>query len=267
MLAKVEVPYRVIDIAAGDLGGPAARKFDCEAWVPTQGRYRELTSTSQLHDVPGAPARRARARPGGEGRPGTSRRSTARWRTTRWIVAILENHQQADGSVVVPKALQPFLGLDVLDPRLAERGRSAERLVALDLDGTTLRPRRRAVRRRCARRCATWPTRACTWSSRPGARSWRRCRSSSQLGLQPRLRRLLQRRRHDRAGRRREPTRLPAAGGGHLRPGAGADPAARRLAGRGRARSRSSASGFKLQRPVPRGRAAGRAARRDRGRS
>ena len=58
MLAKIEVPYRVIDIAAGDLGGPAARKFDCEAWVPTQGRYRELTSTSNCTTLPGPPARR-----------------------------------------------------------------------------------------------------------------------------------------------------------------------------------------------------------------
>ncbi len=69
MLAKIEVPYRIIDTAAGDLGGPAARKFDCEAWVPTQGKYRELTLDLELHDVPGAPAQHARARPERLGHP------------------------------------------------------------------------------------------------------------------------------------------------------------------------------------------------------
>ena len=114
--AKIEVPYRVIDTAAGDLGGPAARKFDCEAWVPTQGRYRELTSTSNCTTYQ---ARRLdiREREPEGGAPGTSPPSTAPWRTTRWIVAILENHQQADGSVVVPQALRPYLGLDVLTPQ------------------------------------------------------------------------------------------------------------------------------------------------------
>jgi seryl-tRNA synthetase len=115
MLAKIEVPYRVIDTAAGDLGGPAARKYDCEAWVPTQGRYRELTSTSNCTTYQ---ARRLGTRerdPNGSGtRPVATLNGTLA--TTRWIVAILENHQQADGSVVVPKALQPFLGLEVLEP-------------------------------------------------------------------------------------------------------------------------------------------------------
>ena len=114
MLAKIEVPYRVIDTAAGDLGGPAARKFDCEAWVPTQGRYRELTSTSNCTTYQ---ARRLGVR---EREAGGGTRHVATLNgtlgTTRWIVAILENHQQPDGSVVVPKALQPFLGLDVLTP-------------------------------------------------------------------------------------------------------------------------------------------------------
>ena len=115
MLAKIEVPYRVIDTAAGDLGGPAARKFDCEAWVPTQGRYRELTSTSNCTTYQ---ARRLGTRerdPNGQGTR-TVATLNGTLATTRWIVAILENHQQADGSVVVPKALQPFLGLDVLKP-------------------------------------------------------------------------------------------------------------------------------------------------------
>jgi len=114
MLAKVELPYRVIDVAAGDLGSSAARKYDCEAWVPTQGRYRELTSTSNCTTFQ---ARRLRVRlrdPDGV-RPLATLNGTLA--TTRWIVAILENHQQADGSVVVPRALRPFLGgREVLEP-------------------------------------------------------------------------------------------------------------------------------------------------------
>lgn len=114
MLAKVELPYRVIDVAAGDLGSSAARKYDCEAWVPTQNRYREVTSTSNCTEFQ---ARRlsVRFRDGeGKSRPVATLNGTLA--TTRWIVAILENHQQADGSVRVPKALQKFLGLEVLEP-------------------------------------------------------------------------------------------------------------------------------------------------------
>jgi seryl-tRNA synthetase len=116
MLAKVEVPYRVIDVAAGDLGGPASRKFDCEGWVPTQGRYRELTSTSNCTTYQ---ARRLGTRERDPHREGQNRivaTLNGTLATTRWIVAILENHQQADGSVLVPKALQPYVGLDVLTP-------------------------------------------------------------------------------------------------------------------------------------------------------
>jgi seryl-tRNA synthetase len=117
MLAKIEVPYRIIDTAAGDLGGPAARKFDCEAWVPTQGRYRELTSTSNCTTYQ---ARRLNIRERDPQAEGNATRHVATLNgtlgTTRWIVAILENHQQADGSVVVPAALRPFLGIDVLMP-------------------------------------------------------------------------------------------------------------------------------------------------------
>ncbi|MGL4174230.1 MAG: serine--tRNA ligase [Actinomycetota bacterium] len=116
MLDAIEVPYRVIDVAAGDLGGPAARKFDCEGWVPTQGRYRELTSTSNCTTYQ---ARRLTVRerdPHGDGgtRPVATLNGTAA--TTRWLVAILENHQQPDGSVIVPEALRPYVGLDVLRP-------------------------------------------------------------------------------------------------------------------------------------------------------
>jgi seryl-tRNA synthetase len=116
LLDAVELPYRVIDVAAGDLGGPAARKFDCEAWVPSQGRYRELTSTSNCTTYQ---ARRLGVRERdphheGQNRHVATLNGTAA--TTRWLVAILENHQQRDGSVVVPEALRPFVGLDVLEP-------------------------------------------------------------------------------------------------------------------------------------------------------
>ncbi len=118
MLANVEVPYRVIDVAAGDLGSSAARKYDCEAWVPTQGRYREVTSTSNCTTYQ---ARRLDIRERNPHAPEQGNRYVATLNgtlaTTRWIVAILENHQQPDGSVRVPMALRPYLGgLDVLTP-------------------------------------------------------------------------------------------------------------------------------------------------------
>jgi seryl-tRNA synthetase len=115
MLALVDLPYRVIDTAAGDLGSSAARKFDCEAWLPSQQRYLELTSTSNCTTFQ---ARRLGVRERtaeGEVRPVATLNGTLA--TTRWIVAILENHQQADGSVGVPEGLRPYLGgLEVLEP-------------------------------------------------------------------------------------------------------------------------------------------------------
>jgi seryl-tRNA synthetase len=115
MLAKVEVPYRVIDVAAGDLGSSAVRKFDCEAWVPSQGRYREVTSASNCTTFQ---ARRLNIRyRDPDGRPQTAATLNGTLATTRWLIPILENHQQPDGSVRVPKALQPYLGgRDVLEP-------------------------------------------------------------------------------------------------------------------------------------------------------
>ena len=113
MLAKVEVPYRVIDVAAGDLGSSAARKYDCEAWVPTQGRYREVTSTSNCTTFQSRRLR-VRLKDGADVGPVATLNGTLA--TTRWIVAILENHQQADGSVVVPEALRPYVGTEVLKP-------------------------------------------------------------------------------------------------------------------------------------------------------
>jgi seryl-tRNA synthetase len=114
-LGKLELAYRVIDTAAGDLGLSAQRKFDCEAWIPTQGKYRELTSTSNCTDFQ---ARRldVRARFEDGVKPVATLNGTL-VAIPRAIVAILETHQQADGSVRVPKALQPYLqGRDVLEP-------------------------------------------------------------------------------------------------------------------------------------------------------
>jgi seryl-tRNA synthetase len=113
-LTALELPFRVIDVASGDLGSSAARKFDCEAWIPTQGKYRELTSTSNCTEFQ---ARRLAIRLKDENgtRPLATLNGTL-CAMTRNIVAILENHQQADGSVRVPVALRPFLGKDVLEP-------------------------------------------------------------------------------------------------------------------------------------------------------
>jgi seryl-tRNA synthetase len=114
MLELIEVPYRVIDVAAGDLGSSAARKFDCEAWVPTQQAYRELTSTSNCTTFQ---ARRLATRyRDASGKPQIAATLNGTLATTRWLVAILENHQQPDGSVRVPAALVPFVGTDVLGP-------------------------------------------------------------------------------------------------------------------------------------------------------
>lgn len=112
MLEAIEVPYRVIDVAAGDLGASAARKFDCEAWVPTQQSYRELTSTSNCTTFQ---ARRLATRYRDEnGKPQIAATLNGTLATTRWLVAILENHQQPDGSVRVPAALVPYVGTEVL---------------------------------------------------------------------------------------------------------------------------------------------------------
>jgi seryl-tRNA synthetase len=114
MLARIEVPYRVIDVAAGDLGSSAARKFDCEAWVPTQQAYRELTSTSNCTTFQ---ARRLATRyRDPNGKPQIAATLNGTLATTRWLVAILENHQRPDGSVRIPEALVPFVGTEVLEP-------------------------------------------------------------------------------------------------------------------------------------------------------
>ena len=113
-ITALELPFRVIDTAAGDLGSSAARKYDCEAWIPTQGKYREVTSTSNCTEFQ---ARRlsVRLRDADGVRPLATLNGTL-CAIPRNIVAILENHQQADGSVRVPEALRPFLGTDLLRP-------------------------------------------------------------------------------------------------------------------------------------------------------
>lgn len=115
MLQALGLSYRVIDVAAGDLGSSAARKFDIEAWVPTQGTFRELTSTSNCTTYQ---SRRLSTRYRGEnGKTSPVATLNGTLATTRWIVAILETHQQADGSVRVPEALRPYLGgLEVFTP-------------------------------------------------------------------------------------------------------------------------------------------------------
>ncbi len=115
MLQALGLSYRVIDTAAGDLGSSAARKFDVEAWVPTQDAYRELTSTSNCTTFQ---ARRLDIRyrtESGKTTPVATLNGTLA--TTRWLVAILETHQREDGSVVVPEALRPYLGgIELLEP-------------------------------------------------------------------------------------------------------------------------------------------------------
>jgi len=114
-LDKLGLAYRVIDVAAGDLGLSAQRKFDCEAWIPTQGKYRELTSTSNCTDFQTRRLdTRGRFEDGSTGPIATLNGTLCAM--TRTIVAILETHQQADGSVRVPEALQTWMGTDVLRP-------------------------------------------------------------------------------------------------------------------------------------------------------
>ncbi|MER6238816.1 serine--tRNA ligase [Streptomyces clavifer] len=114
-LTALDLPFQVIDVATGDLGSSASRKFDCEAWIPTQGKYRELTSASNCD---GFQARRlsVRMRDGKKVQPLSTLNGTL-CAVPRTIVAILENHQLADGSVRVPEVLRPYLGgREVLEP-------------------------------------------------------------------------------------------------------------------------------------------------------
>lgn len=118
-LTGLELPFQVIDVATGDLGASASRKFDCEAWIPTQGKYRELTSASNCNEFQ---ARRlsVRMRETVDGKQKVSPLATLNGTlcaVPRTIVAIFENHQQADGSVRVPEVLRPYLGgRETLEP-------------------------------------------------------------------------------------------------------------------------------------------------------
>jgi seryl-tRNA synthetase len=104
----LEIPYRVIDVATGDLGSSAARKFDIEAWIPTQNAYREVTSTSNTTEFQ-ARRLKIRMRDGDTTRPLATLNGTL-CAMPRMIVALLENHQQSDGTVAIPPALRPYLG-------------------------------------------------------------------------------------------------------------------------------------------------------------
>lgn len=119
LLQALELPYRVVDVAVGDLGGSAARKFDCEAWIPSQETYRELTSTSNCSDYQ---SRRIECRvrgPRGTYLPATLNGTAIA--IGRTIVALLENHQQPDGSVRIPAALQPYYGSALIEPAVSAR--------------------------------------------------------------------------------------------------------------------------------------------------
>ena len=107
MISKMEVPFRVIDIAAGDLGSSASRKFDCEGWMPTQGRYRELTSTSNCTQYQ---ARRLQVRYRNGEKNDYCATLNGTLATTRSLACILENHQLKDGRIEIPAALRPFMG-------------------------------------------------------------------------------------------------------------------------------------------------------------
>lgn len=115
ILDALSLPYRIIDVAAGDLGSSAARKYDCEAWIPSQQRYRELTSASNCTTYQSIRLGIRERKPSGSGtRPVATLNGTMA--TTRWLVAILENHQQSDGSILLPEALAERLGTAALRP-------------------------------------------------------------------------------------------------------------------------------------------------------
>ena len=114
IVQSLEVPYRVVNVAAGDLGSSAAKKYDLEAWIPGQGRYREITSCSNTTDFQ---ARRLAIRYRSEG--GTRLVHTLNGTAVavgRMLIALMENHQRRDGSIAIPAALQPYVGFDRVEP-------------------------------------------------------------------------------------------------------------------------------------------------------
>jgi seryl-tRNA synthetase len=113
LVRALEIPYRVVNVAAGDLGASAAKKYDIEAWFPGQERYREITSTSNTTDYQ---SRRLKVRfkdADGKNRLVHTLNGTAV--TGRALIALVENHQQADGSIRIPEALHPYTGFDVIE--------------------------------------------------------------------------------------------------------------------------------------------------------
>jgi seryl-tRNA synthetase len=117
IIGNLEIPYRVVNIAAGDLGGSAAKKYDIEAWLPAQEKYRELTSCSNCTDYQARRLRTRVRRPDGKVETLHTLNGTAT-AIGRTLIAILENHQREDGSVAVPTKLHPYLpeGAKVLSP-------------------------------------------------------------------------------------------------------------------------------------------------------
>jgi seryl-tRNA synthetase len=111
LLQLIGVPYRVVNIAAGDLGAPAAKKYDCEAWMPGQGRYREVTSCSNCTDYQ---ARRLNCRYRTDNGPRFVHTLNGTAVTWRFLIAIMENNQRADGTIAVPKVLRPYVGKESL---------------------------------------------------------------------------------------------------------------------------------------------------------
>jgi seryl-tRNA synthetase len=116
----LEIPYRVIDVASGDLGAPAYRKFDLEAWMPGRGEsgdWGEVTSASNCTDYQARRLGIRMRRTGSKRNEFVHTLNGTAVALSRTPIAILENHQRADGSVAIPKALQPYLGRDVIGPK------------------------------------------------------------------------------------------------------------------------------------------------------
>jgi seryl-tRNA synthetase len=113
LVQALEIPYRVVNVAAGDLGASAAKKYDIEAWFPGQERYREITSTSNTTDYQ---SRRLKVRfKDADGRNRLVHTLNGTAVTGRALIALVENHQQADGSIRIPEALRPYTGFDVIE--------------------------------------------------------------------------------------------------------------------------------------------------------
>ncbi|VAW03318.1 Seryl-tRNA synthetase [hydrothermal vent metagenome] len=112
IVRALDIPYRVVNVAAGDLGSSAAKKYDIEAWFPGQGRYREITSTSNTTDFQ---ARRLKIRVKADGRNQFVHTLNGTVVTPRHLIALMENHQDADGSIHIPDVLVPFTGFDVIE--------------------------------------------------------------------------------------------------------------------------------------------------------